>query len=126
MNTFEISIYDRAQEVKSSTDNAIQGLFALASMPSHDCVANATHEFSAREDGYRMTMRAVVKIPKGADITHSYTEPLDPVLQRRSLLQVGKFFMCKCSRLVVTLLYLQMKISLVFQSFYPDVRILQN
>ena len=38
-----------------------QGLFALASMPSHSCVANATHDFSSRETGYRMVMRAVVR-----------------------------------------------------------------
>ena len=40
---------------------SIQGLFALASMPSHSCVANATHDFSTRETGYRMIMRAVVR-----------------------------------------------------------------
>ena len=60
-------------------------------MPSHSCVANATHDFSTRESGYRMTMRAVVRIKKGAEITHSYTEPLDPVLLRRTLLQVSSF-----------------------------------
>ena len=36
-------------------------------------------------------MRAVVRIKKGAEITHSYTEPLDPVLLRRTLLQVSLF-----------------------------------
>ena len=61
---------------------SIGGLFALASMPSHSCVANATHDFSRREDGFKMTMRSVVKIPKGSDITHSYTEPLDSILTR--------------------------------------------
>ena len=30
-------------------------------MPSHSCVANATHDFSTRETGYRMIMRAVVR-----------------------------------------------------------------
>jgi hypothetical protein len=48
-----------------------------------------------------MTMRAVMKIPKGTDITHSYTEPLDPVLIRKTLLQVGKFFHCNCIRSVI-------------------------
>ena len=61
VNSFEISIYDREQEIRSSTDSSIQGLFALASMPSHSCVANATHDFSTRETGYRMIMRAVVR-----------------------------------------------------------------
>lgn len=98
VNSFEISIYDREQEIRSSTDSSIQGLFALASMPSHSCVANATHDFSTLKTGYRMTMRAVVRIGKGEEITHSYTEPLDPVLFRRTLLQVGKFFQCACVR----------------------------
>ena len=77
----------------------IQGLFALASMPSHSCVANATHDFSTRESGYRMTMRAVDRIKKGAEITHSYTEPLDPVLLRRTLLQVSSITVtCHCKK----------------------------
>ena len=45
-----------------------------------------------------MTMRSVTKIKKGEDITHSYSDPLDTVLQRRSLLRVGKFFICNCPR----------------------------
>ena len=51
-----------------------------------------------RSNGYKMTMRSVVKIPKGSDILHSYTEPLDTLLTRKSLLQVGKFFSCQCPR----------------------------
>ena len=45
-----------------------------------------------RESGFVMTMRAVTKIAKGQEITHAYTEPLDPVITRRSILQLGKFF----------------------------------
>ena len=45
-----------------------------------------------------MTMRATMRIGKGQDIHHAYTEPLDPLLVRRSLLQVGKFFRCDCPR----------------------------
>ena len=119
VNDFEVGLYDDGDAISglvSSSETSIRGLFALASIPSHNCVANATHDFSDREDGFVMTMRAVVKIPKGADITHSYTEvsarvgvflkalhfidfqPLDPVLYRKSLLQVGKFFHCLCPR----------------------------
>ena len=98
VNSFEISIYDREQEIRSSTDSSIQGLFALASMPSHSCVANATHDFSTLKTGYRMTMRAVVRIGKGEEITHSYTEPLDPVLFRRTLLQVSQLQGGPCGR----------------------------
>ena len=46
-----------------------------------------------------MTMRAITKIPKGKEITHAYTEPLDPLMTRRSILELGKFFQvieCNC------------------------------
>ena len=46
-----------------------------------------------------MTMRAITKIPKGREITHAYTEPLDPLMTRRSILELGKFFQvigCNC------------------------------
>jgi len=45
-----------------------------------------------------MTVRATVDIPAGAEIVHSYCEPTEPYLTRRSLLQLGKFFTCNCSR----------------------------
>ncbi len=32
----------------ASDSQSIRALFALASMPSHSCVANATHDFSSR------------------------------------------------------------------------------
>ena len=109
VNDFEISIYGNSNGIRVATDVSIRGLFALASMPSHDCIANCTHEFSSRfgnaglftfenfylsfifrEKGFVMTMKAVRKIKKGDDITHAYAEPLDPVLQRRGILQVHK------------------------------------
>ena len=46
-----------------------------------------------------MIMRAITKIPKGKEITHAYTEPLDPLMTRRSILELGKFFQvigCNC------------------------------
>ena len=46
-----------------------------------------------------MTMKAITKIPKGKEITHAYTEPLDPLMTRRSILELGKFFQvigCNC------------------------------
>jgi len=101
VNDFEITPYQPNRELGYETTEGVQsigGLFALASMPSHSCVANATHDFSRREDGFKMTMRSVVKIPKGSDITHSYTEPLDSILTRKALLRLGKFFECECVR----------------------------
>ena len=45
-----------------------------------------------RKDGFTMTMQAITKISKGEEITHAYTEPLDPVMTRKSILSLGKFF----------------------------------
>ena len=45
-----------------------------------------------RQNGFIMTMRSVTKILKGQEITHAYTEPLDPLLTRKSILKLGKFF----------------------------------
>ncbi len=102
VNDFEMSVRRRVKSddanVHEEEEVSIRALFGLASMPNHSCVANATHDFSDRESGFVMTMRAVTKIAKGADIHHAYTEPLDPILVRRSLLQVGKFFRCDCPR----------------------------
>jgi len=102
VNDFEITPYRQSNcELGYETTEGVQSigaLFALASMPSHSCVANATHDFTKRQDGFKMVMRSVVKIPKGADITHSYTEPLDSILTRKALLRMGKFFGCNCER----------------------------
>jgi len=45
-----------------------------------------------------MTMKAITKIAKGDEIIHAYTEPLDPVMTRKSILSLGKFFQCQCAR----------------------------
>ncbi|XP_023325963.1 histone-lysine N-methyltransferase ASHR1 [Eurytemora carolleeae] len=45
-----------------------------------------------------MTVRASRNIEEGEDITHTYVDPLDPVLIRQELLNLGKFFHCQCPR----------------------------
>ncbi|XP_040573772.1 SET domain-containing protein SmydA-8 isoform X1 [Lepeophtheirus salmonis] len=95
VNDFEICIPLEGSEEKSSL---IRGIFALASMPNHSCVSNCYHNFTCREEGFKMTMKAVVDIKEGDEITHSYTEPLDPIMRRQSLLKIGKFFQCNCIR----------------------------
>ena len=91
VNDFEISLQDRAIEDQTNFDS-IRGLFGLASMPNHDCLANTTHSFGTSDEGFVMTVKALRDIPKGSDITHSYTEPLDTVLSRQTTLAMGKFF----------------------------------
>ena len=93
VNDFEISLQDRSLGEASNGDHAsIRGLFALASMPNHDCLANTTHSFGNSKEGFVMNVNALRNIKAGEDITHSYTEPLNTVLARQTLLQMGKFF----------------------------------
>eukprot|EP00096_Caligus_rogercresseyi_P006994 TRINITY_DN2418_c0_g2_i1.p1 TRINITY_DN2418_c0_g2~~TRINITY_DN2418_c0_g2_i1.p1 ORF type:complete len:531 (+),score=146.39 TRINITY_DN2418_c0_g2_i1:103-1695(+) len=96
VNDFEIevSMDDGSEERRT----LIRGIFALASMPNHSCVANCSHSFSKREGGFLMTMKALVDIEAGEEINHSYTEPLDPIIRRQSILRIGKFFQCNCIR----------------------------
>ena len=92
VNDFEIGLQDRSVEDDQGRDHSIRGLFGLASMPNHDCVANTTHSFGNAEQGFVMTVKALRDINKGVDITHSYTEPLETVLARQTKLSMGKFF----------------------------------
>ena len=51
VNDFEITPYFPNRDLGYETTEGVQsiaGLFALASMPSHSCVANATHDFTKR------------------------------------------------------------------------------
>lgn len=100
VNDFEISLRDRTKEESGDVPSSIRGLFGLASMPSHSCVANCKHDFSTCKDGFVMTVRAVTAISKGQEITHSYTEPMDTVVVRQTLVKLGKFFQCQCPRCI--------------------------
>lgn len=94
VNDFEISLQDRSKEEEENLNSgSIRGLFALASMPNHDCLANTTHSFDTCQNGFVMTVKAVRNIKEGDDITHSYSEPLNTVLARQSILAMGKFFL---------------------------------
>ena len=51
VNDFEINPFpscDQDYGYEKKQGPSIRGLFALASMPSHNCVANSSHEFSSR------------------------------------------------------------------------------
>lgn len=100
VNDFEISLQDRSlsEADDANSSNSIRGLFALASMPNHDCLSNTTHFFSSVKEGCVMTVRALRDIKEGEDITHSYSEPLNTVLARQTLLSMGKFFLVSFSR----------------------------
>ena len=93
VNDFEISLQDKSSEERSSENGSgIRGLFALNSMPNHDCLANTTHTFGSSKEDFAMTVKALRDIKAGEDITHSYAEPMNTVLARQTILQMGKFF----------------------------------
>ena len=51
VNDFEINPFQSCEQdygYEKKQGPSIRGLFALASMPSHNCIANSTHEFSSR------------------------------------------------------------------------------
>ena len=55
-------------------------------------LANTTHTFGNSKEGFVMTVKALRDIKAGEDITHSYAEPMNTVLARQTILQMGKFF----------------------------------
>ena len=99
VNDFEINAKIDEEEWSSVGGNdSIRGLYQIASIPNHDCIANTTHQFASLEDGFRMIVKAARDIKKGEEITHSYVEAQEPFLTRQELLNMGKFFHCQCSR----------------------------
>jgi len=101
VNDFEISLQDKSTEeisTNTSEHGNVRGLFALNSMPNHDCLANTTHTFGSSKEDFAMTVKALRDIKAGEDITHSYAEPMNTVLARQTILQMGKFFHCGCKR----------------------------
>ena len=99
VNDFEINARIDDEEFTSAGGNdSIRGLYQIASIPNHDCMANTTHTFASLEDSFRMTVTAARDIVKGEEITHSYVEAQEPFLARQELLKMGKFFQCSCSR----------------------------
>ena len=50
VNDFEIGLQDRTIELEDCSRDSIRGLFGLASMPNHDCLANTTHTFSTVDE----------------------------------------------------------------------------
>ena len=99
VNDFEINAHIGDEEFSSAGGNAcVRGLYQIASIPNHDCVANTTHTFASLEEGFRMRVTAARDIAAGEEITHSYVEAQEPFLTRQELLAMGKFFTCACAR----------------------------
>ena len=98
VNDFEINAQIGADEWSSGDNESIRGLYQIASIPNHDCVANTVHQFASLDEGFRMFVKACRDIKKGEEITHSYVDAQEPLLIRQELLNLGKFFHCLCER----------------------------
>jgi len=62
---------------------------------NHECTPNASHYF---ENGRLAVVRAARDIPKGGEITTTYTKILWGNLTRNIFLKMTKHFACDCVR----------------------------
>lgn len=76
------------QDFLSETDGVAIGFFTPASYFNHDCHPNSTQFF----DGRYMSIVVNRDIPKGEEITISYTNPLALIEQRRAFLRQNYLF----------------------------------
>ncbi|XP_037932393.1 SET domain-containing protein SmydA-8-like [Teleopsis dalmanni] len=73
----------------------VRGLFPLTAVMNHECTPNASHYF---DNGQVATVRAARFIPKGTEITTTYTKILWSNLTRNIFLRMTKHFECNCYR----------------------------
>jgi len=76
-------------------ETLLRGLFPLTAIMNHECTPNASHYF---EDGRLAVVRAARDIPKGGEITTTYTKILWGNLTRNIFLKMTKHFACDCAR----------------------------
>ena len=98
LGIFLVNDFEIYSNSSVSSNDGVRGLYQIASIPNHDCIANTNHQFASLQDGFRMIVKAARDIKKGEEITHSYVEAQEPFLTRQEVLHKGKFFHCQCSR----------------------------
>uniref|UniRef100_A0A1A9X4K0 SET domain-containing protein n=1 Tax=Glossina brevipalpis TaxID=37001 RepID=A0A1A9X4K0_9MUSC len=80
---------------KGDHDTLVRGLFPLTAIMNHECTPNASHYFN---NGTLAVVRAARFIPKGAEITTTYTKILWSNVTRCIFLKMTKGFICDCNR----------------------------
>ncbi|XP_073833645.1 SET and MYND domain containing, arthropod-specific, member 8 isoform X1 [Musca autumnalis] len=73
----------------------LRGLFPLTAVMNHECTPNASHYF---DNGRMAVVRAARFIPKGGEVTTTYTKILWSNLTRCIFLKMTKNFICDCTR----------------------------
>ncbi|KAH8420134.1 hypothetical protein KR009_006162 [Drosophila setifemur] len=76
-------------------ETLLRGLFPLTAIMNHECTPNASHYF---DNGTLAVVRAARDIPKGGEITTTYTKILWGNLTRNIFLKMTKHFSCNCPR----------------------------
>lgn len=77
------------------TTPRLLGLYPLADMVNHACLANAVRVYAA---GNIMLVHALTEIAAGTEIVYSYVPPSQTVQRRRSVLEQQHGFVCTCIR----------------------------
>lgn len=73
----------------------LRGVFPLTAVMNHECTPNASHFF---DNNLMVTVRSSRFIPKGAEITTTYTKILWSNITRGVFLKMTKHFVCDCVR----------------------------
>lgn len=76
-------------------DSLVRGLFPLTAIMNHECTPNASHYF---DNAKLAIVRAARHIPKGTEITTTYTKILWSNPTRCIFLKMTKHFICDCQR----------------------------
>merc|ERR1712128_413400 len=71
------------------------GVYQMTSIMSHNCTSNTK---TIMNEDQTVDVRAVMKIPRGAEITKSYVSSLETTQLRQERLMDGWYFRCECLR----------------------------
>ncbi|CAB0037977.1 unnamed protein product [Trichogramma brassicae] len=82
------------QRESSQDDNCLlRGLYATASIMSHECRGTAC---LAADESFSMSVYTAVPLARGQTVSFNYTSSLAGTLERREHLREGKYFRCDC------------------------------
>lgn len=87
----------RVRNLLQRTTPRLLGLYPLADMVNHACLANAVRIYAA---GNIMLVHALTDIDAGTEIVYSYVSCSQPVERRRKVLEEQHGFVCQCTRCV--------------------------
>lgn len=80
---------------RGNTGGTGRGLYPLGAIMNHSCIPNTQH-WHDQDD--LMTVRAVVDIPEGTEVTNTYAPTLWGTRARAAHLAGSKLFTCTCQR----------------------------